>query len=219
MLARDEARELPGLLGHIEALPGDWEVVLADGGSSDGTPEIARARGVAVVCERGGRAAQANAGARAGTGDPILFLHADSRLPATAAAGLRRALADPAVVGGWFALRFAGDGWFPRVLGGVYALQSRLGFAYGDATPWCRRAVFEQLGGFRELPIMDDYDFVRRMARAGRIARVPGPSVTSSRRWERMGIARTMLAWVAIRWLYVLGVPPHRLAELYRAVR
>ena len=219
VLARDEARELPRLLDHLAALPGRWEVVLADGGSADGTPELARGRGVPVVTEPGGRAAQANAGARATTGDPVLFLHADSRLPSTAHAALRRALHDPEVAGGWFALRFDGRGWFPRLLGAVYALQQRAGFSYGDSTLWCRRAVFDALGGFRELPIMDDYDLARRLATHGRIARIPGPSTTSSRRWERMGVVRTLLSWWVIRWLYVAGVEPARLARLYRAVR
>jgi rSAM/selenodomain-associated transferase 2 len=219
VLARDEARELPALLDHLATLPGAWEVVLADGGSSDGTPAIARARGVPVVTDRGGRAAQANAGAQATTGDPVVFLHADSRLPPGAHDALRRAAHDPAVAGGSFALRFAGRGWFPRGLGAVYALQQRAGFWYGDATIWCRRAAFDALGGFAELPVMDDYDFVRRLRAAGRTARLPGPATTSVRRWERMGVARTLVSWWVIRWLYLAGANPHALARLYRAVR
>lgn len=220
VLARDEARELPALLDHLATLPGTWEVVLADGGSSDGTPELAAARGVPVVTDRGGRAAQANAGARATSGDPVVFLHADSRLPPGAHAALVRAAHDPRVVGGSFALRFAGDGWFPRLLGGVYAVQQRLGFWYGDASIWCRRAAFDALGGFRaDLPIMDDYDFVRRLRAAGATARLPGPALTSARRWERMGVVRTLLSWWLIRWAYLAGASPARLARLYRAVR
>lgn len=219
VLARDEEAELPGLLDHLAGLPGSWEVVLADGGSVDATRAIARERGVPVVRSEAGRAAQANAGAAATTGDPVLFLHADSRLPGTAHAGLRRALHDPRVAGGNFALRFDGDGVFPRFLGAVYAAQRRLGFFYGDSTIWCRRTVFEALGGFAELPIMDDYDFARRLRRAGHTACVPGPARTSARRWETLGVPRTLLVWWGIRWLYVLGVPPRHLAGLYRAVR
>jgi rSAM/selenodomain-associated transferase 2 len=217
----DEAGELPRLLDHLAALPGDWEVVVADGGSRDATPAIARAhpRTDAFVEARGGRAAQLNAGAAASSGDPIVFLHADSRLPHGAHAALRAAAAADGVVGGNFALRFEGKGAFPRLLGAVYAAQRRLGFYYGDSSVWVRRAAFEALGGFRELPIMDDYDFVRRLERLGPTLRLAGPATTSARRWERAGIARTVLSWVVIRWLYVAGVPAERLARLYRRVR
>ena len=82
-----------------------------------------------------------------------------------------------------------------------------------------RRETFDALGGYREIPIMDDYDFVRRLERSGRTRCLPGPALTSSRRWRAMGIPRTVLAWFLIRWLYVAGVSPARLVRLYRAVR
>jgi len=219
--ALDEAAELPRLLDHLAALPGRWEVIVADGGSRDATPAIARThpRVDAIVEAPGGRAAQLNAGAALSTGDPIVFVHADSRLPFGAHAALRGAARAGGSPGGNFALRFAGHGAFPRVLGAVYAAQRRLGFYYGDSSIWVRRAAFAQLGGFRALEVMDDYDFVRRLQRLGRTARLPGPAVTSARRWERLGIGRTVLSWVAIRWLFVAGVPPRRLARLYRRVR
>jgi rSAM/selenodomain-associated transferase 2 len=218
----DEERELPRVLDHLAALPGEWEVVVADGGSRDATAALARAhpRTDAFVEARGGRAAQLNAGAAAGGGDPIVFLHADSRLPRGAHAALRSAATgDGGVVGGNFALRFEGEGAFPRLLGAVYAAQRRLGFYYGDSSVWARRAAFDALGGFRDLPVMDDYDFVRRLERLGPTLRLPGPATTSARRWERAGIARAVLSWVVIRWLFVAGVPPKRLARMYRRVR
>jgi rSAM/selenodomain-associated transferase 2 len=216
----DEARELPRALDHLAALPGDWEVVVADGGSRDATLALARAhpRVDAVVQAGGGRAAQLNAGVAASTGDPIVFLHADSRLPFGAHAALRGAARPGGPVGGNFALRFRG-GAFARALGAVYALQRRLGFYYGDSSVWARRDSVAALGGFRALPIMDDYDFVRRLERLGPTARLPGPATTSARRWERAGVLRTVLSWVLIRWLFVAGVDPARLAGLYRRVR
>ncbi len=84
---------------------------------------------------------------------------------------------------------------------------------------WVRRSVFEELGGYSELPIMDDYDFVRRMEAAGRTECLPGPARTSDRRWRAMGVPRTLVAWWAIRLLYLAGVPPERLARLYRRIR
>ena len=219
----DEQAELPALLDALAALPGRWELVVADGGSSDATVAIAHAhasRPQVVVMPGGGRAAQLNEGARAARGDMLLFLHADSRLPRDAYASLAEAWRTPDVCGGNFALRFDGDGAFERVLGAVYRLQRRHGFYYGDSSLWVRRERFDELGGFREIPIMDDYDFVRRLERGpGRTRCLPGPASTSARRWRAIGVPRTVLAWFAIRWLYVAGVSPARLARLYRIVR
>ena len=217
----DEQRELPALLDHLAALHGRWEVVIADGGSRDATLTIARAHATEplVVRAGGGRAAQLNAAAREASGDVLLFLHADSRLPRDAYASLAEAWRSDDV-GGNFALGFDGDGTFERVLGAVYRHQRRLGYYYGDSSVWVRREHFDALGGFREIPIMDDYDFVRRLERGpGRTRCLPGPATTSARRWRSLGIPRTVLAWCAIRWLYVAGVSPARLARLYRIVR
>ncbi len=217
----DEARELPSLLDALGALPGRWELVVADGGSSDATAALARAHSAApIVLEAGGgRAAQLNAAARRATGDVLLFLHADSRLPCDAYASLAEAFRTPGVAGGNFALRFDGDGAFERVLGAVYRFQRRHGYYYGDSSVWLRRETYDALGGYREIPIMDDYDLVRRLERFGRTRCLPGPATTSARRWRAMGIARTVLAWFLIRWLYIGGVSPQRLVRLYRVVR
>ena len=217
----DEATTLPGLLDHLAHLSGRWQIVIADGGSIDGTAELAThhpARPAVVRAPRG-RAAQMNAGATAACGDALLFLHADTRLPLNAYASLRAALADPRVVGGNFALRFDGGDRFSRLLGAWYAVQRRAGAYYGDSAIWLRRETFDRLGGFRPLAIMEDYDLVRRLERGGRTACLPGPAVTSARRWRRLGLPRTIASWVAIRWLYIAGVSPARLARLYPNVR
>jgi len=217
----DEQGELPDLLDAIVTLPGLWEAIVADGGSGDETVALARAHATAplVIEAVGGRAAQLNAGARAATGDVLLFLHADSRLPPDAYASLTDAWRTPGVAGGNFALAFDGGQAFERILGAVYRFQRRRGFYYGDSSVWVRRETFEALGGYREIPIMDDYDFVRCLERSGETRCLPGPATTSSRRWRSMGIPRTVLAWFVIRWLYVAGVPPARLVRLYRIVR
>jgi len=219
----DEEAALPGLLADLAALPGEWELVIADGGSHDRTVAIAEASALPpplrVVRAPRGRAAQQNAGAAAATGDVLVFLHADSRLPRRAHALLRAALADPRVVGGNFALRFDGDDRFSRVLGAWYAVQRRLGVWYGDSTIWVRPEVFAALGGFPALPIMDDYVLVRALRRAGATPCLGGrrePATTSSRRWRALGVPRTVASWVVIRWLFLLGVPPAKLARLYR---
>jgi rSAM/selenodomain-associated transferase 2 len=217
----NEERQLPQLLDHLAALHGRWELIVADGGSRDATLPIARAHRIRphVVEHAGGRAAQLNAAACAATGDVLLFLHADSRLPRDAYASLAEAWRSaPPIVGGNFALRF-GDGRFERALGAVYRRQRRHGFYYGDSSIWVRRAAFDALGGLREIPIMDDYDFVRRLERSGTTRCLPGPATTSARRWRALGIGRTVLSWFVIRWLFVAGVAPQRLARLYRVVR
>lgn len=217
-----EERQIHSVLDHLAGLDGDFEVIVVDGGSPDATAELARCHPSRpqVLVQTGGRAAQLNRAAASATGEILVFLHADSRLPPDAHATLTAAWSNPRLVGGNFALRFDGADGFSRLLGLVYGLQRRLGYYYGDSTLWVRPETFAALGGFRELPIMDDYDFVRRLERLpGRTAALRGPATTSSRRWASMGIGRTLLSWWVIRWLYVAGVPAPRLARLYRAVR
>jgi len=217
----DEAAGLPAFLDQLAALPGDLEVIVADGGSSDGSPEIARSHPLAprVLEVPGGRARQLNAAAAEARGRLLLFLHADSRLPRTACDSLALVAAQADIPGGNFEILFDGGDRFSRVLGAWYAAQRRLGVYYGDSAVFARREAFNALGGYRPLQIMDDYDFVRRLERSGRTVCLPGPTVTSARRWRKRGVARTIASWVVIRWLFLAGVPDRHLAGLYRAVR
>jgi len=217
----DEATTITGLLDHLATLPGNWEVIIADGASRDSTRELAAGHPSKprLVHAPRGRALQMNAGAHAATGETLLFLHADTRLPPNAHASLTSALADLAVLGGNFALRFDGADRFSRLLGRWYALQRRTGIYYGDSAIWLRTTTFERLGGFRPLPIMEDYDLVRRLERAGQTRCVHGPAITSARRWQQLGLPRTIASWIAIRWLYLAGMPPQHLARLYRHAR
>ena len=217
----DEVVALPGTLDHLAALPGRFEVVVCDGGSTDGTIEAARRHplGPRLVLGSRGRANQLNAGAAEARGELFVFLHADTRLPDGAYATLTSALGDFETIGGNFALRFDGGDRFSRVLGAFYALQRRLGVYYGDSAVWVRASAFAALDGYRPLAIMDDYDFVRRLERYGGTACLPGPAVTSARRWQRAGLPRTVASWVVIRWLSLAGVPATWLARLYRRVR
>lgn len=217
----DEASTLGGALDALARLPGRFEVIVVDGGSRDATAALAEAhpsRPRVLRVERG-RARQQNAGARAAAGELVVFLHSDTRLPRAAYESLTIALGDFGVLGGNFALRFDGDDRFARVLRRWYALQRRLGVYYGDSVLWFRADALRALGGFRALEIMEDYDLVRRLERRGRTICLPGPAVTSGRRWRAVGVARTVLSWVAIRWLWLAGVPDARLAQLYRHVR
>lgn len=217
----DEARALPGALDRLAALPGRFEVVVADGGSRDGTVAAARAHPLRplVIVARRGRGAQMNAGAAHARGELLVFLHADTALPADAYASLTRALRDRRVVGGDFALRFEGGGRFARTLAAWRTVERRLGVFYGDSAIWVRALAFARLDGYRELEIMEDYDFARRLGRLGATVCLPGPVVTSARRWRALGIPRTVATWTVIRWLFLAGVPARRLAGLYRHAR
>lgn len=217
----NEQEAIVGLLDHLAWIPGRFEVIVADGGSTDRTVELACQHRLAPVVVDGtrGRASQCNAGAAVARGSVLLFLHADTRLPLEAYRSLARALAEPRVIGGNFRLRFAGVDRFSRVLGAWYGIQRRAGIYYGDSAIWLRRETFERLGGFRPLPIMEDYELVRRLERTGRTVCLPGPAVTSARRWQRLGLPRTIASWVLIRWLFIAGAPPARLARLYPHIR
>jgi len=216
----DEAQALPGALDHLAGLAGRWEPIVVDGGSADGTVRLAEAhpsRPLVVRTARG-RAVQMNAGVGLATGELLLFLHADTLLPHDAHAQLCSAIGRGAQ-GGNFRLRFGGGDRFSRLLTRWYGIQRRAGIYYGDSVIWLRSDLFARLGGFAELPIMEDYDLVRRLERCVRTTCLPGPVVTSGRRGERLGLARTVASWTVIRWLFVAGAPPARLAELYPHVR
>ncbi len=217
----EEEATIARALDRLAADPLLDEVIVVDGGSRDRTVEIARRHPLAprVLVTRPGRAAQMNAGAEAAHGELLVFLHADTALPPGAGAGLRRVARRRDIVGGNFALRFDGPGLFPRVLGATYAVQRVLGVFYGDSAIFARRPWFRARGGFPEIAIMEDYEMARALVTSGRSVLLSGPALTSSRRWRRDGVPRTVASWIIIRWLYIAGVSPDRLARLYRAVR
>ena len=215
--ALDEARNLARLLPDLRARWPDAEVVVADGGSADDTAALAaRHGGVRCVVAPRGRARQMNAGARAGGGDALLFLHADTVLPDGALRAIAGALADPGVVGGRFDVRFDS----PRVVMALVAAgmnrRSRVtGIATGDQAIFVRRRVFEAMGGFPDIPLMEDVEFTKRLKRQGRLAPLRLAVTTSARRWEREGAARTILLMWTLRLLYLCGVAPARLHRWY----
>lgn len=212
-----EAENLARLLPALRADAPGAEIIVADAGSDDGSREIAgRVPGVAVLaCERG-RARQMNAGARAARGDVLLFLHADTALPAGFEGAIARALADPGVVGGRFDVRLDNPGWPYRLIGGLMNLRSRLsGISTGDQALFVRREVFEALGGFPDIPLMEDVEITRRLKRRGRQAALRERVTTSARKWEREGVARTIGLMWTLRLLYACGVSPARLHRWY----
>ena len=204
----DEAEALPATLAAARQ-PGVCEVIVVDGGSRDGTLAVARPLADRVL-----------AGAAAARADVLLFLHADTRLPAGYAQAVAGALADPAVVGGRFDVRLDAAGLAYRALGRLISLRSRLTrVATGDQAIFVRRVVFERLGGYPLVPLMEDVALSRAMKRAGRVACLSETVTTSARRWQRHGVARTVLLMWALRAAYYAGVPPARLARVYPDAR
>ena len=194
------------------------EVIVADGGSEDGTVALAQAAGARVIASPDGRALQQNHGAAVGHGDAFLFLHADTLLPPCWAEEVRAILADPAVALGAFKLSLAGATRAERVI--AWAANRRahwLGLPYGDQALFLRRETFDRLGGFQPLPIMEDWDLARRARRHGRVLLADAAVVTSPRRWRRLGPVRTTLINAAMVAGFTIGMGPDRLARFYRS--
>lgn len=215
----DEEEELPRRARELEAQEPPWEWIVADGASGDRTVEVAERLGAIVVQAPRGRGPQLNAGAGRASGEALLFLHADTRLPSGALSAVRRALRDGGVVGGHFALRFGDGSATDRLFAGYYDLQERLfGVFYGDSAIFVRASAFASVGGFPDEPIFEDLGLVQRLRRAGRLVTLSPPVTTSSRRYRARPI-RTILRWGSLLALYGLGVPPRKLASLYPPVR
>ncbi len=173
-----------------------------------------------LVTSTPGRARQMNQGAGSTQDDVLLFLHADTQLPRNARASIEAALADPVCVGGRFDLRFEPDRGWSWLIGRMINLRSRWsGIATGDQAIFVRRFVFEQLGGYADLPVMEDVDFTQRLRRMGRVEALHEQVVTSFRRWEACGPIRTIVLMWLLRFLFWIGVSPHRLSRFYTAVR
>lgn len=213
----NEAENLRRLVPEL--LAGFDQVVVSDGGSSDGSAELARRLGARVVEGPAGRGGQLNRGAAASDGDVLLFLHADTRLPPGAPDLLRRALAGGAV-GGAFLLRF--DRRPPLLVIGerLIAWRTRCTrLPLGDQAHFVTRAAFTALGGYRDWPILEDLEFARRLKRHGRVALIRAPVTTAARRYLQGGIVATAARNWLIWGLFACGVSPRRLARLYRDVR
>ncbi|WP_317619325.1 TIGR04283 family arsenosugar biosynthesis glycosyltransferase [Laspinema sp. D2d] len=193
------------------------EIIVVDGGSSDCTREIAESYGVTVVRSEPGRARQMNLGAAQATGEILLFLHGDTRLGPGFETELRRILEEPEVVGGAFELKIEGPEPFLRVIEWGVKWRSRLGqMPYGDQGIFVRAATFWELGGFAQMGIMEDFEFVSRLRRRGPLAIAPTPAFTSARRWQKLGIFRTTGINQLMILGYYLGISPTRLAHWYR---
>jgi rSAM/selenodomain-associated transferase 2 len=214
----NEAACLPDTLRSLRR-HGPREVIVADGGSTDGTRAAAAEADLFLEAPRG-RARQMNAGAARASGDVLLFLHADCALEDGALNSAERALRQPGTVAGCFTMTVSAPGPLYRIIDVYASARVRLtGLAYGDQGLFLRRALFDRLGGFPQLRLMEDLFFSRLLHRLGRIVVVPRRIFVSPRRWRRAGPVRQTLRNWALTALAAGGVHPDRLAALYPAVR
>ncbi len=211
--ALDEAERLPGLLADLRSFPLAHEVIVADGGSADGTAARAAALGARVLAAPRGRGRQLRAGATAAGAPVLCFLHADMRLDAAALEALARA----AAAGGAWALRLriAAPGWRFRLVELGANLRARAGLPYGDQALLLPRALYQAAGGYPDVPLMEDVALVRALRRHGGVRLLSAAVAASPRRWCKDGVLRRTLRNWALVSAYLLGVPPERLARHY----
>ncbi len=197
----------------------DVELLVVDGGSTDQTRQICEAHGVRVVPCRAGRGRQMNAGAALAKGELLLFLHADTQLPPEFLPKVWQSL-KPGDAAGAFQLRIDANDWKLRIVEIMANLRSRwLQLPYGDQAIVVRADTFYQIGGFRNWPLMEDFEFCRRLRKFGGIVQLPASVLTSARRWHRLGIIRTTMTNQLCVLAYSLGVPTERIAGWYQRSR
>jgi rSAM/selenodomain-associated transferase 2 len=211
----NEEKSIASTLEALQYLK-PYEVIVVDGGSTDRTREIVAQSRARIVASPAGRARQLNQGARWARGEILLFLHADTRLPPSALDEVHAALGDSRYVGGRFDVRLDNGRWIFKMIGNMINLRSRLTkMVTGDQAMFVRREVFEKLGGFPDLPLMEDLAFSRMLKKRGRIACLRSRVVTSARRWETGGVWRTIFKMWTLRLLYLAKVSPFRLKRFY----
>lgn len=209
-----EARVVEGAVARARTLAD--EVIVADASDDDTAPRAAAAGATVVRCAHGGRGAQLREGAARATGDVLLFVHADVALPRDTRRAIEHALADEAVVGGNFGLRFTPETVAAKVFTVANDVRRRaFAIYYGDSAIFVRTSVYHAIGGFEPLPLFEDLDLVRRLERAGRTVYLRRHVVEASARRFAHAPLRTLAMWTFLQCAYSCGVPPERLARLY----
>jgi rSAM/selenodomain-associated transferase 2 len=196
------------------------EVIVVDGGSGDRSVEFARSRCDNLIAVPRGRARQMNSGAALASGDVLVFVHADTVVPPTFAVDIELALDDPRVAGGRFDIAFDVRSPALDVVATMISTRSRLmRSATGDQAIFVRREIFDRLGGYADIELCEDVDFIRRMRCFGRLACLRTPVMTSSRRWRQHGVVRTIVRMWIVKSLFLAGISPQWLKRHYADTR
>jgi rSAM/selenodomain-associated transferase 2 len=194
------------------------ELIVVDGGSEDQTVKLLHSLEIQVILStEKGRANQMNTGATVATGEILLFLHADTRLSEGYREAINQTLSDPTVIAGAFELAIDGAEKSLRWIEKMVNLRSHFfSLPYGDQGIFLKASVFREMGGFAPMPIMEDFEFIQRLKKRGKILIVPQPILTSSRRWQKLGVWRTTLINQLMIIGYYLGISPDQLARWYQ---
>ena len=212
----NEAPLLRSFLAHLRERATGAEIIVADGGSCDGTGELVRGSCDQLVVSERSRAIQMNTGARAAHGDTLWFVHVDAEVPSGCLAEIERIMLDPNIAGGFFRIRLPQNLVYRLTDGIAHYAGILLRMRCGDHGIFCRRTVFVDVGGFPEVPLMEDVEFFRLLRRRGRVICSQKRILASPRRYETIGPVRLTLAYGLIAALYVFGIPLKKLASIYK---
>ena len=216
--ALNEALLIRPFLQHLRERAPGAEIIVADGGSCDGTVDLAKGFCDQLVRNESNRAIQMNTGACAARGDILWFVHVDAELPLRCLDEIGRIMDDPNVVGGYFRIRLPGGLVYRFTDSFAHYAGILLRMRCGDHGIFCRRTAFLDIGGFPKVPLMEDVEFFRRLHRRGRVTYSDKRILISPRRYEAIGRTRLTLAYGFIAMLYIFGVPASILASIYKRI-
>lgn len=213
----NEAENIRGCIECVRDGDGDLEIIVCDGGSSDATVQIVREYDDTILIETAkGRGAQMNKGAALAKGEVLLFLHADTKLERGWSGELFSALADESIVGGAFVFKIDNPAVRYRLIESWVKLRCTLfSLPYGDQGIFVRRGIFDRIGGYRDIPLMEDVEIIGGLKKEGRLALLKKCAVTHDRRWVRKGWIRASVSNQMMMLMYKMGIDPHTLARLY----
>jgi rSAM/selenodomain-associated transferase 2 len=217
----NESVNLPAAIHSVRTSIPDAEIIAVDGGSTDGSLEWLKSQpAIKVVPSERGKGPQQNAGASVASGDVLLFLHADCRLPLDAGTNLIEVMKDPSIAGGCFLAQWSRNTFSLRLISFGMNLRTRIRkVCYGDQGLYIRRTIFRQIGGFPDWPLFEDTELIRRMKIAGRFRVIDSPVTMSARRFEQNGIFYGVFLVYFLQIAFMMGVPPARLKKWFVDIR